>query len=197
VPLPAEYNLRNAFAAAVTASALGVSRSKIVAGLAALKNVPGRWQEIDAGQGRRVVIDYAVTPVALRQFYTALRQAGARQIIAVFGATGGGRDKWKRPELGKIAGDLADHIFLTSEDPFDEDPNVIANAIMAGVPPAAQNKAKIVTDRREAIKEALAICQPGDVIALTGMGSETTMNVSGGKKIEWNDAQVVREVISR
>jgi UDP-N-acetylmuramoyl-L-alanyl-D-glutamate--2,6-diaminopimelate ligase len=196
INLPGGYNVANALQAVAVAKGLGLAVADIQAGLAEVKEIPGRFNKIAAGNNRSVVIDYAVTPAAMRALLENLRQRGAHKIISVFGATGGGRDKWKRPELGKTAAAFADHIILTTEDPFDENPAAIANAILAGVPSDDQGHVETVLDRRAAIKRALAIAQPGDVIALTGMGSETTMNVAGGKKIAWNDKLVVESLLS-
>lgn len=193
IHLPGLYNVSNAVEAIAAARAAGVPAERIKQGITNLKGVPGRFEVIDAKHGRQVVIDYAVTPAALRQLYTSLRQRGAKHIIAVFGAAGGGRDSWKRPELGKIADELADHIILTSEDPFNESPAKIATEIQAGISHA--DKVDVELDRRLAIQHALRLAKEGDVIALTGMGSETTMNVAGGKRVPWNDRDVVEDLV--
>lgn len=193
VNLPGQYNVANALQAVAVAQLLGESAENIKTGLSSVASVPGRFEVIDAGHGRSVVIDYAVTPAAMHELYAAIRQRGAKRIIVVFGAAGGGRDHWKRPEIGKVASQFANHIILTSEDPFDEDPQAIAEAIEQGISDTVATE--IIIDRRAAIQKALEIAQPGDVIALTGMGSETTMNVAGGKKVGWNDKRVVLEVL--
>lgn len=194
VNLPGRYNVANALQALTIARACGIPMAQAVAGLVAVKTIPGRFETIATPNGATVVIDYAVTPAALRELYTALETRGAKRIIAVFGAAGGGRDHWKRPELGKIANSFAQHIILTSEDPHDEDPAKIADEIKQQL--SASKPVEIILDRKAAIKRALKIAQPGDVIALTGMGSETSMNVAGGKTIPWSDYQVVQDLIN-
>jgi len=193
VNLPGRFNVANALQAMTVARVCGISTAVAARGLAAVKTIPGRFEMIETPRGGSVVIDYAVTPAALRELYNALETRGAKRIIAVFGASGGGRDHWKRPELGKIAGALTQHIILTSEDPHDEDPAKIANEIKQGI--ESQVPVEIIIDRKAAITRALELVQAGDVIALTGMGSETTMYVAGGKTIPWNDHGVVQELL--
>lgn len=192
VPLPGRYNASNALQAVAVGLALGLDWGRIATGLRRARPIPGRGEEIVSDRGWRVTVDYALTPNALDRFYASLHERGARRIIGVFGAAGGGRDTWKRPELGKIAAKHCDRIILTTDDPYDEDPAAIAVAILAGVPETERGNVETVLDRRQAIKRAMELAQPGDVIALTGMGSETSMMVKG-QQVPWNDVQVVRE----
>lgn len=195
LPLPGVYNVRNALQAVAVGRALDIGWEVLQKGLVNAHTIPGRAEEVPTGKPWRVVVDYAVTPAALTQFYNSLKQSGASRTISVFGATGGGRDAWKRPELGKIAAQYCAKIIMTTEDPYYEDPAVIAAAIMAGVPDTDKQKVEIVLDRRAAIRRAMSIAQSGDVIAITGMGSETSMMVKG-EKVEWSDVEVVKEIIS-
>ncbi len=195
LPLSGEYNVRNALQAIAVGRALGLEWEAIVKGLASAQAVPGRSEEIATGRPWRVVVDYALTPAALEQFYQSLKSDGAKRIIAVFGAAGGGRDAWKRPELGKIAARYCAKIILTTDDPYDEDPQQICATIYDGLPVDQQGKAEIILDRKKAIHHAMKLAQPGDVIAVTGMGSETSMMVKG-KKVEWSDAETVRKMLS-
>jgi UDP-N-acetylmuramoyl-L-alanyl-D-glutamate--2,6-diaminopimelate ligase len=195
VPLRGEYQVRNALQAIAIGRAFNMNESDIAQGLASAHSVPGRAEYIDSERGWQVVVDYALTPHALTQLYESLNQAGAKRIIGVLGAAGGGRDTWKRPELGKIAAQHCTAILLTTDDPYDEEPAAIAAAIAAGVPEHDQQKVEILLDRREAITKAMSIAQPGDVIAITGMGSETSMMVKG-KKVEWSDIGVVRKALT-
>jgi UDP-N-acetylmuramoyl-L-alanyl-D-glutamate--2,6-diaminopimelate ligase len=192
VHLPGVYNVMNASEAIVAARAVGVPYEVARQGIATVTTIPGRF-EVLQHNGKEVVIDYAVTPAAMKQLYTTLRERGAKKIIAVFGAAGGGRDTWKRPELGAMTEQMTDHIILTTEDPFDEDPQHIADQIVKGI--VHQEKVEVILDRKAAIERALEIAQPGDVIALTGMGSETTMNVAGGRQIPWSDKDVVQDLM--
>lgn len=194
VPIPGRYNILNALEAIAAAAVLRIPWASRVKGIADLQHLPGRFEEITTGKPWRVVVDYAVTPKALESFYQALQGSGATGIISVFGAAGGGRDTWKRPELGKIAAKYCRKIILTTDDPYNDDPQQIAEAIRAGVPEDKRQNVEIVVDRREAIKRAMSVAQTGDAIAITGMGAETSMMVKG-KKMTWNDAKVVKELI--
>lgn len=192
--LPGRYNVANAVQAVTVARAFGVDWSVIKKRLAEPIDIPGRGQTLTSAKGFSVIIDYALTPAALREFYQSLKDRGARRIIAVFGAAGGGRDAWKRPQLGRIAAEYADLIVLTTDDPYEEPPAAIAAAIAAGVPADRRSRVSIVLDRRTAIAKAIEVAEPGDIVAVTGMGAETSMMVNG-KKIPWSDAGVVQEML--
>ena len=194
LPMSGEYNVRNALQAIAVGLALGLEWPVIISGLAKAQPIPGRGEVIDSGKGWNVVVDYALTPNALEQLYASLQHQGAKRIIGVFGAAGGGRDVWKRPELGKISAQYCDKIILTTDDPYDEQPAAIAAAIAAGVPDADKHKIETILDRGEAIKKAMSIAQPGDVVAVTGMGSETSMMVKG-KQVEWSDVVKVKQLV--
>lgn len=195
--LPGTYNVANALQAIAVCTAYGVSPAVASVGLAIVRSLPGRHEEIATNRGWRVVVDYALTPAALEQLYTTLRREGARRVVAVFGAAGGGRDAWKRPELGRITGRLADDIILTTDDPYDEDPLAIAQAIRSGVAEERQDRVRIVIDRRAAIRAALDGAENGDIIAVTGMGAQTTMQVARGRSVPWDDAQTIREELQK
>jgi len=112
-------------------------------------------------------------------------------LIGVLGAAGGGRDKWKRPQLGQIAGKYLDQIIITNEDPYNENPQTIIDEVAAGL---KQKQPERILDRRQAIQRALRLAQKGDVVIITGKGCEPWMCVARGKKIPWDDRQVVKEV---
>lgn len=192
VPYPGEYNVHNAMEAVAVATAYGVPMEKCVGALATMPPLPGRAERIALPNGGVAVIDYAVTPVALESFYKTLKAEGAKNIIGVFGAAGGGRDHWKRPELGRIAAEYCSEIILTTEDPDDENPQEIADAILAGMSDVGRAKTKIVLDRGEAIKQGIGHAVAGTVVAITGMGSETSMIVKG-KKVGWSDVGAVKK----
>jgi len=120
------------------------------------------------------------------------------KMICVLGACGGGRDKWKRPELGRIAEKYCDQIILTNEDPYDENPQYILGQIKSGFSQIPNSKLQTpkyekILDRREAIRRALSLAKPNDVVIITGKGSEPWMCVEHGKKISWDDREVVKE----
>lgn len=197
--IPGEFNLMNAILAAAIAEALGVSREMIQQALLDFTGVPGRMQFIQK-EPFAVIVDYAHTPNSLEAVYgTARRALGAKRLICVLGAAGGGRDKWKRPIMGGVAAKYCDEIILTDEDPYDERPEDIIEEIMEGIsinPRFHQHESAIhkILDRKKAIKKAISLAKAGDVVIITGKGAERFMAV-GNKKIPWSDAEIVREIL--
>ena len=190
VPHPGEFSARNALAAIQTAEFLGIPVHTSANALQKLMLIPGRAEKIDEGQDFLAVVDYAHTPDSLSALYAAYPQ---NRKICVLGNTGGGRDTWKRPEMGRIADEQCDEVFLTDEDPYDEDPEKIVNAMARSMsrPPT------IIMDRREAIRTALAHARPGDVVLITGKGTDPYIMRANGTKEVWGDAQVVREELKK
>ena len=168
--------------------------------LVSFVGVPGRWEKIEAGQHFTVVVDYAFEPQALTNLYQVVKQQKPKRIINVLGATGGGRDVWRRSVLGKLAGSQADLVIVTNEDPYDDDPQQIIDQVAAGVLAAGkkleQNLFKIL-DRRQAIAKALALAQPGDLVLITGKGSEQAIAGPHGQLFPWDDREVVREELHK
>jgi UDP-N-acetylmuramoyl-L-alanyl-D-glutamate--2,6-diaminopimelate ligase len=188
---PGEFSLKNALAAATAARALGVSLEAIERGIASVTRIPGRGEEITEGQSFPVIVDYAHTPDSLAALYSAY---GNRRKICVLGATGGGRDMWKRPVMGGIAEAYCDTIILTNEDPYDEDPRSIIDMIASGL---STKKPEIIIDRRAAIKQALSIARASDVVLITGKGTDPTIQGPRGSSQVWSDADVAREEIRK
>ena len=190
VPHPGEFSARNALAAIKTAEFLGISVRTSANALQKLMVIPGRAEKIEEGQDFLAVVDYAHTPDSLAALYAAYPQ---NRKICVLGNTGGGRDTWKRPEMGRIADELCETVFLTDEDPYDEDPEEIVQAMAHGMkrPPT------IIMNRREAIHEALAMARPGDAVLITGKGTDPYIMRASGAKEVWSDAQVVREELQK
>ncbi|MEK7090430.1 MAG: cyanophycin synthetase, partial [Patescibacteria group bacterium] len=143
----------------------------------------------------------AHTPDALRKVYETLRSqrgtVNSQQLICVLGAAGGGRDRWKRPEFGKIAGEFCDEVILTNEDPYDENPSQILSEIESGITKSQGKMAKKIIDRREAICEVLNSAKSGDIIIITGKGAEPWIVGPAGTKIPWDDREVVREELAK
>jgi len=182
------FNAYNALAAICAGKAHGISLDVCVRALARMPRMPGRTEPIIT-KPFIALIDYAVTPKAFENLYKGTRRLfQPKRMICVFGACGGGRDKWKRPILGSIASVYCDHIILTNEDPYDEDPNVILDQIAEGI----QGDVRKIVDRRKAIREALSMAKEGDVVVVSGKGSEDSIAMDG-EKIPWNEAEVVRE----
>lgn len=190
VKLPGKFSLENALAASLLARSLGIDAAVIGRALGKLSRIPGRAERIEAGQPFAVVVDYAHTPDSLRALYEAYKSA---RKICVMGATGGGRDTWKRPVMGKIAEEYCDTVILTNEDPYDEDPRAIVDALASGMARAPE----IVMDRREAIARGIARAGGGDAVLITGKGTDPCICVADGKKIPWSDASVAREEIAK
>ncbi len=198
-----DFNLANAAAAVKTAEIYGIKLDLAIRILENIENLPGRMELIDEGQKFKVVVDYAHTPDSMEAVYKSLKpklSVGAK-LICVFGATGGGRDKWKRPEYAKISEKYCDEIILTNEDPYDENPEKIVEDIFLGFSNSklkTQNsKLWKIIDRKEAIKKAVNLAQEGDIVIITGKGSESVMAVAGGKKIPFDDRQTVREALKK
>jgi UDP-N-acetylmuramoyl-L-alanyl-D-glutamate--2,6-diaminopimelate ligase len=194
--LPGEFNVYNLTAAAATAYLLGVSVNDIIEGAANLEGVPGRFERVVEGLGYDVIVDYAHTPDALEKLLVAAKSITKNRVILVFGATGD-RDKGKRPIMGRIAAEKASRIFLTDEESYNEDPQAIRDEVRGGIEAAgATSKMTEIADRHEAIKKALSIATKGDTILITGMGHEQ-FRIVNGKKLPWNDAAVVREILGK
>ena len=186
------FNVYNAIAAASCAMVLGVSHEDIKAGLEKIENVPGRIEMLPTGTPYRVILDYAHAPDALDNILKTCRTFTKGRLIALFGC-GGDRDKGKRPIMGRIGGELADLCILTSDNPRTEDPMVILESIREGIEETACPYV-MIENRREAIRHALEIGQPGDVIALCGKGHETYQEIMGVKH-PFDEKVVVAELL--
>jgi len=191
------FNIYNALAAISVASSQEIDLKTCKRALEKVEGMPGRM-EIVIDKPFKVIVDYAFTPNALKQVYKTIRRGfSPKKMICVFGACGGGRDKWKRPVLGKIAARFCDEIILTNEDPFDEEPMGIIEQIASGVENISKNQPKStlykIQDRKEAINKALNFAKSEDVVVITGKGCEPSICLAGGKEIPWDDRKVVRE----
>jgi UDP-N-acetylmuramoyl-L-alanyl-D-glutamate--2,6-diaminopimelate ligase len=181
------FNIFNALAAICVGLSQGINLDICQKALEKVEGIPGRMEEV-ISKPFKVFVDYAFTPKALEKVYQTLKTKSGK-MIAVLGACGGGRDKWKRPVLGEIAARYCDEVIVTNEDPYDEDPMEIIDQVAKG----AGDKAKKILDRREAIREALKLGGSEDVVVITGKGCEPWICVAKGKKIPWDDRKVVRE----
>ena len=186
------FNVYNAIAAASCAMVLGISHEDIKAGLEKIENVPGRIEMLPTGTPYRVILDYAHAPDALDNILKTCRTFTKGRLIALFGC-GGDRDKGKRPIMGRIAGELADLCILTSDNPRTEDPMAILASIEEGIQETACPYV-MIENRREAIRHALEIGKPGDVIALCGKGHETYQEINGVKH-PFDEKIVVAELL--
>lgn len=171
VPLPGHYNVANCLVALALLDAVGVSPERAAPGLRQTR-VPGRMEEVDAGQDFLALVDYAHKPGALRAVLSTLARPG-RRVAVVFGA-GGERDPGKRAPMGATAAELADLVVVTDDNPRREDPSAIRREILAGVNESGcATEVVEISDRREAIRHAVAWARTGDVVLIAGKGHET------------------------
>jgi UDP-N-acetylmuramoyl-L-alanyl-D-glutamate--2,6-diaminopimelate ligase len=189
--LRGRFNQENALAAVALARLLGVPSAAVEEGLARAPSVPGRFETVDEGQPFTVVVDYAHTPDSLANVLRTARELTAGQLICVFGC-GGDRDRGKRPEMGRIASELADTAIVTSDNPRSEDPLAIIDEILAGVSEDVQ----VEPDRRAAIARAIEQAGEHDVVVIAGKGHEQGQEFAD-RKIPFDDREVAREALRR
>lgn len=196
INLPGDYNIYNALGAAAACMALGVPLSLIAEGLRDSATVPGRFEHIEAGQDYAVIVDYAHTTDALLNLVKLYRELTPGKLFLVFGATGGGRDKAKRPLMGQVADEFADYIIVTNDDPYDENEVQIIDEVAGGIKREEGRGFWKIPDRHEAIRLALTLARKGDTVLIAGKGAEVVMMI-GGKRVPWNDRVTVEELIKR
>jgi len=189
--LPARFNVQNALAALAVARVAGIPDEVSARALAAFEGVPGRMERIE-GDGIGVLVDYAHTPDALEGVLRAARETTPGRLVVVFGC-GGDRDRGKRPQMGRIASELADRAFVTSDNPRGEDPQAIVADIVAGI--GNLERVRIVVDRRAAIRRAIAEAAAGDVVVVAGKGHET-YQIVGDAVQHFNDRDEVRAALA-
>lgn len=196
VPLIGLFNVYNVLGAITLCRALGVSLAVIERALHDTPPIAGRVEQFSTttSEGKRVtaVVDYAHTPDSLEKLYQAFKDAPK---VCVLGNTGGGRDTWKRPEMGAIADRYCEHIILTNEDPYDEDPQKIVNEMEKGIP--NKQKLEIIMDRRTAIRTALLRCTDGGHVLISGKGTDPYIMGPNNTKEPWSDAEVVQQELAR
>ncbi len=183
------YNILLASGCALT---LGLTDAQIQKGLLDMTRVPGRFERVEEGQPFMVVVDYAHTDDALRNVISVARGMNPKRVITLFGC-GGDRDRSKRPLMGMAAAELSDYVVLTSDNPRSEDPLAIMNDASVGVgrfdtPNISE------PDRERAIRKAIEIAEPGDVVILAGKGHETYQILKDGP-IPFDDREVARRVL--
>ena len=154
--------------------------------------MPGRLEPVDEGQPFTVLVDYSHKPDALAAALAAARDLAEGRVLCVFGC-GGDRDRGKRPVMGRIAADLADVAIVTSDNPRSEDPDAIIAEVAAG---AAVGALEIEPDRRLAIRRAIELAEPGDVVLVAGKGHEQGQEVAGTVH-PFDDRDVAREALRR
>lgn len=190
------FNVMNSLAAATVGAALGIDDAVIAAALTSAPPVPGRFEPIDAGQPFSVVVDYAHTPDGLREALTAARASVRDGRVIVVVGCGGDRDREKRPQMGDAAARLSDVAIITSDNPRSEDPMVIIDATIRGVPASYREHVVIEPDRRSAIALALSMARPGDLVLVAGKGHETTQTI-GDQVLPFDDRVVARTLLEQ
>jgi len=190
-PVVGAFNASNLLGALAVLLASDVPFDAALAALARVQAPAGRMQRFGGNGKPLAVVDYAHTPDALEQALRALRPAVAagKELICVFGC-GGDRDQGKRAEMGRVAGEFADRIVISSDNPRSEDPGAIANAIAQAVRDQGNRRWTIELDRRQAISQAIADAAPGDVVLIAGKGHETYQE-SMGTRVPFSDAAEV------
>lgn len=187
------FNVYNALAATATALIMGVEPEAICRGLESVRRVPGRAEVLDTGTSYKVILDYSHSPDAMENILRTAREFTRNRVIIVFGC-GGDRDHGKRPLMGAVAGKLADHAILTSDNPRTEDPELILQAIEEGIKPTGGSY-EVCENRRSAIQRALGMARDGDVVILAGKGHETYQEIQGVKR-QFDEKQIVREILA-
>jgi len=193
-----EFNAVNALAALAVGFNQRLTVSEIKTGLEEVRGLAGKLEIIDAGQDFTAIVDYSFEPKALEKLYQIVTLIPHQKTIHLLGSAGGGRDRARRPILGRLAAEKADFVVVTNEDPYDEDPANIINSVAAGAEMAGKqiniNLFKIL-DRREAIHKALELAKKGDLVLFTGKGAEQSICITNGQKLPWDEREVVREEI--
>ena len=198
--LVGEFNASNLLAVYATAILLGEQPMDVLTALSDLDPPRGRFQVVrgasaEGSPGILGIVDYAHTPDALKNVLATINEVctGDEQVITVVGC-GGDRDRTKRPVMARIAAELSSHVVLTSDNPRSEDPMAILNEMRTGIVTTDQHRVFVNADRREAIRQAVGMAKPGDVVLLAGKGHETYQEIAGVKH-PFDDAAVLKETL--
>ena len=191
INIPGRFTVYNALAAIGVCSLFGAQMDAISGALGALR-VPGRNEVVELNKTFTVIVDYAHTPASLEAILSSAKKYTKGRIICVFGC-GGNRDKEKRAMMGEISGRLADFTIITTDNPRDEKPSKIIEDIESGIK-QTRGLYKCIENRRQAIRFAMRIAWKSDVIIIAGKGHETYQEVENGKKLYFDDKEIVRKI---
>lgn len=196
VPFVGKFNVSNLLAVYGTAILLGCTKEETLCTLSALHSVSGRFESLRSPKGFNAVVDYAHTPDALSNVLNAIHEVLNKKgsVITVCGA-GGNRDKGKRPLMAQEAVNRSERVIITSDNPRFEEPQDIINDMLAGLDKEQMKKVVSIADRREAIRTACMLAQPGDVILVAGKGHENYQEVKGVKH-HFDDKEVLLEAFA-
>lgn len=200
IKLPGQFNQYNALMAAAVANSLGASLIDCAKAISGFTKIRGRMEEVENNLGFKIFVDYACEPATIRAALLAANGINHARVIHVFGTTGGHRDASKRFIFGQASAELADVSILTNDDVYNSDQQEIINNMRQGFDSvsAGERKAKEVyeiPDRLTAIKKALSLAQKNDIILITGKGSEQFLVLPGNKRIEWDETEVVKQLL--
>lgn len=189
-----KFNASNLLAVFGAACLLGKKEEDVLLALSTLRPVAGRFDSLRSPQGYTAIVDYAHTPDALVNVLSAIHEIleGKGKIITVVGA-GGNRDKGKRPIMAQESVKASDKVIITSDNPRNEEPQDIINDMLAGLNAEERKNVITIVDRKEAIRTACMLAQPGDVILVAGKGHENYQEIKGVKH-HFDDKEVLREV---
>ncbi len=186
------HNVYNILATSAYGMAMGMNVKEVSSGIEGVTSLPGRLEKIDCGQDFLVFVDYAHTENGLENVLKALRELKSKRLLTVFGC-GGNRDKSKRPEMGKVSSELSNKVFITSDNPRNEEPIDIINEIKSGIDPKKNNYV-IEVDRFRAIKQALEQAEKNDIVLIAGKGHET-YQVFKNTTVPFDDREAVRKIL--
>ena len=190
------HNVSNALCVIAVCCGLGFPLDRVAEGIASLPIVRGRFERVDAGQDFHVIVDYAHTEDGLRNVLRAARAICDKRVIVVFGC-GGDRDKTKRPKMACAAAQLADYAVVTSDNPRTEDPLTIIADIEVGIVESGKKRDAeylVIPDRAEAIRRAIGMARPGDLVMIAGKGHED-YQIIGARRIHFDDVETARTVL--
>jgi len=189
------FNAYNLLAVYATAIELGMDKMEVLTTLSMLEAPEGRFQYFTNKQGITAVVDYAHTPDALRNVLSTIEdiRSGTEQVITIVGC-GGDRDRDKRPVMAQISAESSDRLIITSDNPRSESPEAIIDEMKAGLDPILMRKTLCITDRREAIRTACQLAQPGDIILIAGKGHEKYQEING-VKYPFDDFEIAIETL--
>ncbi len=174
---------------------MGIEFKKVADCLKTMTGAPGRLEIVKSNKNFSVIVDYAHTDDALKNVLSAIKNLKPAKIITVFGC-GGNRDKTKRPKMAEVACNMSDFVFITSDNPREEDPVEITKDIEAGAKKINKTNYKTIIDRKEAIKEAILSAKQNDVILIAGKGHEN-YQILGRTKVHFDDREVASDILNK
>ena len=189
------HNIYNLLAVICICVSIGIELKQVVEHLKNMTGAPGRLEKIKNDKNFSVIVDYAHTDDALKNVLSAIKSLNPAKIITVFGC-GGNRDKTKRPKMAKVACNMSDFVFITSDNPREEDPIEITKDVEVGAKEINKTNYKVVIDRKEAIKEAILSANKNDIVLIAGKGHEN-YQIIGRTKIHFDDREIAFEILNK